>query len=69
MELMPVEPPLAGEINQVIEAMPGSVVPLAMFFTELGLAARERWISEALQNLLNRYWSGTNGAMDLGSIT
>ena len=53
----------------LIEAMPGSVVPLAMFFTELGLAARERWISEALQNLLNRYWSGSNGAMDLGSIT
>ena len=31
LELMQVEPPLAGEITQVLDAYPGSVVPLAMF--------------------------------------
>ena len=32
LELMQVEPPLAGEITQVRDAIPGSVVALAMFF-------------------------------------
>ena len=35
LELMHVEPPLAGEITQVRDAIPGSVVPLAMFEIDL----------------------------------
>ena len=40
---------VAGEIIQVIEAMPGSVVPLAMFIPKITLKKSDVRVASALQ--------------------
>ena len=51
MELMQVEPPLVGEITQVLMLYPGSVVPLVMFFIDAGYVIAARIMKEIVLDI------------------